>query len=208
MSLGMCDANTLFLEVLKKYSDNKNDPIPEWHLQGFDPHGGATKCICETPILLNYRIIHKRTQVQLLIGSECVKRWLNPRLECEVCKCPLGCIMKRYQTFDFKCRKCKTAERKEQERLLREAEEMERARLIAEFRERERKENERRWAGEELFRGYGKHFLKPFRIVAEDIPFVTRLVNLPKEKVYEKNLIDFLSYVSMCYDIVEIEVDV
>ena len=204
----MCEANKIFLEVLKQYSDNKNDPIPEWHLQGFVPTGGKTHCICETPIILNYKIIHKRTLVELIIGSECVKRWLNPRLECEVCKCPLGCIMKRYQLFDFKCRKCKTEERKKQEKLLREAEEMERARLYTEFREKHLKEEQRRMVGEQLFRGYGKHFLEPFRIVADDIPFVTKLLNLPKEKVYEENLIAFLSYVSSCYEIVDVEVEI
>lgn len=203
----MCEANKIFLEVLKYYSDNKEDPIPEWHLQGFVPNGGATECICETPIVLNYKIIHKRTLQELIIGSECVKRWMNPRLECEVCKSPLGCIMKRYQFFDFKCRACKTAERKKQERLLQEAEEQERCRLMAQFQEKLRKDEARRKAGEQLFRGYGKYFLKPFRLVAEDIPYATKLLNLPKEKVYEENLIAFLSYLSSCYEIVDVEVE-
>jgi hypothetical protein len=103
--------------------------------------------------------------------------------------------MKRHRNFNFKCRKCKLSELKEQERLVKEAEDVERFRLMARHQE-----------GEQLFRGYGKYFLKPFRIVAEDIPFVTRLLNLPKEKVYEENLIAFLSYVSSCYEIADVEV--
>jgi hypothetical protein len=89
------DPNKRFFEVLREYSDDKNDPTPEWEFQGMVLHGVKEKCICGTKILLNYLISHKRTKKQLIIGSECIKRWIQPKMTCEHCDAPLGQVLKR-----------------------------------------------------------------------------------------------------------------
>lgn len=181
--------NKRFLQVLRDHSTNQTDPIEEWDLLGFVSNGGATHCICDTQIILNYCIQHKQTKKQLMIGSECVKRWINPKLVCERCQTTLGCVMKRIRYQDFHCRQCKKALQEEKA-----------------YQEHMKAQQLRRWE-RELFYAYGKHYEQPFKEVAKDIPFVEKLLNLPPEKRWQKNLIAFLTYVSLLYEIADVEVE-
>lgn len=174
--------NLRFFEILRDFSDDKRDPVPEWEFKGFITTGTKEKCICGTKILLNYQIVHKRTQKQLIIGSECIKRWIQPKLSCSRCDAPLGRVLERTRKGDFHCRSCK-----------RELKEMEKQKLLKMGRLR-------------LF-WYGKYYQRMFAEVAQDIPYVESLLNLPEEKKTD-TLKALEKYISLKYDIKEVEVDV
>jgi hypothetical protein len=113
MTLELKDRRQKFLYELSKYSENKDDPISEWYFtQGVkelstEEKKDKTLCICSTPISVLYNIKNKINKLELEIGCECIKRWLNPKIECNRCKCVLGNITKRMRTKDYLCRCCK-----------------------------------------------------------------------------------------------------
>ena len=183
--------NLRFFEVLREHSDDKHDPIPEWEFKGFITRGTKEKCICGTPIELNYLIEHKRTQKQLIIGSECVKRWIQPKLECEECGNPLGRVMERTRKKDFLCRSCKKilANLEAQKQREREIE-----------AEKERKKIER--MGKLRLFWWGKYHERMFSEVAEDIPYVEYLLSIPEEKA-TKSIRAFWEYAELVFDVKE-----
>lgn len=191
------DPNQRFFEILRDASDDKQDPIPEWELKGF-VGSGVDRCICGTSIMLNYLIVHKRTQKQFVIGSECMKRWMNPKLVCKECESPLGCVAKRYRTNDFLCRCCKTMKKK-----------MEEEESIQRAREKAIKERQRIKAIEKLslFRLFwsGKYYLKSFKEVLQDESYVLYLMTIPDAKATE-SVKKFKEYASFFYDLVDVEV--
>ena len=190
--------NTKFFTVLRQYSDNKHDPIPEWQLVGFVERGGKDRCICGTAIMLNYMIRHKISGVELIIGSECVKRWMDPKIVCERCKEPLGRVLERYRRKDFKCRSCKLYEKE-----LEEA--RERAKRIAEQRlkalEEEKMKKIERMGNLRLL-WYGKYYQQPFSKVAEDIPYCEYLLNIPEDKA-TKTILAFIDYANLVFEIAD-----
>lgn len=101
----------IFEREMRKKSINKGDFIQEWELV-MKCHGAASQCICTHQIEENYFIINKITREQCIIGSDCVQRWLNPKLNCKGCDKPLGCIMQRIKKQEFYCRSCKTLKQK------------------------------------------------------------------------------------------------
>ena len=111
--LSIKDRHLKFIAELLKYSNGKDDPISEWEYTGETRELGKEelkdgfKCICTTPISILYRIRNKVNSIQLEIGSECIKRWLNPRISCDDCKATLGNITKRMRSKDYLCRLCK-----------------------------------------------------------------------------------------------------
>jgi len=105
----------IFEEEMRKKSVNKGDFIQEWQLAN-ECHGASSKCICTHDIQLNFYIQNKITGERVIIGSDCVERWLHPQLQCKGCNEPLGCIMRRIKDKDFYCRSCKVETRKTKER--------------------------------------------------------------------------------------------
>jgi hypothetical protein len=182
------DPNKRFFEVLREHSEDKNDPTPEWEFGGMVLHGAKERCICGTKILLNYLITHKRTKKQLIIGSECIKRWINPKMTCEDCDAPLGQVLKRARTNDYLCRSCKK-ERKE-----------------LEVRKQEEKQRQIKKMDNFMLYWYGKHRNHPFKMVAEDIPYTEYLLNIPEEKASE-SIKAFQKYASLVYEIKETVVE-
>lgn len=123
MTLELKFRSRLFMMELEKYSNNKEDPISEWYYDEkqdmFDIEYGTEldqdddrKCICSTPIKYIYKIRNKINGGELEIGSECIKRWIRPKIKCLNCECVLGCITERLRTKNFLCRTCRiTSER-------------------------------------------------------------------------------------------------
>ena len=181
------ETNLKFFEILRRFSDNKFDPVPEWELLTDKFFEKETRCICTTPIERNFYIRHKRTGKELVIGSECVKRWIHPKLTCKQCESPLGRIDKRIQTQDFVCPKCK----REAKKAAKEAAEhraSRRATLCA------------------FHFYYGKKYYgKRFDVVAKDIPYVEFLLNLQLSDV-PKTLKLFKEYIGLIYELEDIEI--
>jgi ribosomal protein L37AE/L43A len=103
-----------FYEVLKAYSTDKKDPISEWEYLTNEVQETNDKifCICTTRIRNVHLIQNTLSGLILKIGSECAKKWeFAP--ECEVCKKPLGGLVRRRKEDDWICRSCKTAKAKE-----------------------------------------------------------------------------------------------
>lgn len=197
--------NLRFFEILRKFSDDKHDPVPEWEFKGFITTGTTEKCICGTRILLNYAIVHTRTQKQLIIGSECVNRWLKPELQCEECGNPLGRVMERHRLNDFLCRKCKK-EKAEIKRMQEERQRLATQRIEAALRKKEEdrlKKIER--MGKLLLFWRGRYYQKPFAMVAEDLPYTEYLLNIPEEKA-TASILAFIDYANLLYEIGVVEV--
>jgi len=174
--------NLRFFEVLRTFSDDKSDPVPEWEFRGTVLSGTKEKCICGTKILLNYLIVHKRTQKQLIIGSECIKRWIQPKLSCSRCDAPLGRVLQRIKKEDYHCRRCKR-EIKQEEAL--------KILKMGNFR---------------LF-WYGKYYQRKFSEAIEDIPYVETVLTIPEEKQNE-SLRAFMKFISLYYEITEETIEV
>lgn len=109
MTLELKHRPNKFIFELKKYSNNKEDPISEWdftkdiqRIENIDK-----KCICSTSISVIYKIKNKYNDKVLEIGSECVKRWIKPKIYCIECKSVIGNVIKRTNEQDFTCPKCK-----------------------------------------------------------------------------------------------------
>lgn len=113
MTLELKERRLKFIHELKKYSEDKDEPVCEWECTGLvrelDSEERKEKklCICSTPIVVLYTIKNKKNNIELEIGSECIKRWLNPSLKCSGCDIPLGNITQRLRKKDKLCRSCK-----------------------------------------------------------------------------------------------------
>lgn len=105
------DKHARFMQVLKAHSENQTHPIPEWRLHSFR-EVEEKKCICSHDILNNYFISNDRTKTTLIIGSDCMKRFLDPSLRCSECKQPIQNVVNRIEKSDFICRNCKNQRRK------------------------------------------------------------------------------------------------
>ena len=176
------EVNLRFFEILRQFSDDQNDPVPEWSLVEGMTVNSKERCICSTKIIDNYYIRHRRTGKLLVIGSECVKRWIQPKLLCKGCEKPLGRVCQRIKSGDYLCRSCKLEAKKEEER-----------------KEKVKEEKIKRLGNFELF-WYGPYYRKPFRVVAEDIPYVEFLLNHPRSSSSE-TLIAFEKYINLVYEV-------
>jgi hypothetical protein len=108
----------IFEREIRKLSVDKKDFIQEWELAK-QCIGAKSQCICTHPINQNYYIINKLTGARCIIGSDCVQRWMNPKLMCEGCGGALGCVMERIRKQDFHCRSCKGEKRRARESTIR-----------------------------------------------------------------------------------------
>ena len=182
------ETNLRFFEILRQYSDNQYDPLPEWELVLGKFMEKESRCICSTPIERNFYICHKRTGKELVIGSECVKRWINPKLICKQCKCPLGRFAARIKTQDFLCPSCKRIAKKAVEE--KERKTLSRIQTLGRFK---------------FF--FGKiYFAQRFCEVVKDIPYVEFILNHPW--IHQPETIKlFLEYVHLVYDIKETVVE-
>lgn len=95
-----------FLERLKEHSQNKEDPISEWILHD-NVEERTSNCLCGKEIHVIYFIENKLSHEIIGVGSECVKKWLNPYLVCKSCYCPLGNALQRRREKKFYCRQCR-----------------------------------------------------------------------------------------------------
>lgn len=181
------EVNLRFFEILRRYSDDKNDPVPEWELVPEMTVNSKERCICSTKIIDNYYIRHTRTGKVLVIGSECIKRWISPKLKCKECGAALGRVCRRIKTADYLCRSCKLEAKKEEER-----------------KEQERETKIARMEKLVLF-WYGPYYQKPFYLVAKDIPYVEYLLNHPKATTSE-TLKAFQKYASLVFEIQKTQV--
>lgn len=167
-----------FFGVLREHSFCKEDPISEWAIVKDIEGDGSSTCICTTPILYEFVIENKLTKKQLVIGSECVKRW-NIEFTCKSCGCHLGNITKRLIKKDYVCPACKRQQKKD---------------------EKARQEVKERYGNLRFF-WYGPYYQKKFSDVIDDIDYVEKVLNHPKKNT---TLELFERYVGMCYDIVTV----
>lgn len=172
------EVNLRFFEVLREYSFDKRDPLHEWEFVPEKHTVRSEKCICTTPIQNNYYIRHKQTKKELIVGSECIKRWIQPQLLCKECSSPLGRVCERVRLKDFICGKCKRKEK---------ARRAERMKKLGNYR---------------LLFGK-KYYQRLFKEVIDDIPYVEFLLNL-KMNVIPSSLEAFYEYCSLVYEIKEI----
>jgi hypothetical protein len=114
------DKAQLFIIELTKYSDNKDDPVSDWEFNGIVTElddDDEFNCICSTRIKYLHRIHRKNNNMMYIdIGSECIKRWMNPSIECDDCSCVLKNVMKRMKAKDFLCNDCKKERVEKQKR--------------------------------------------------------------------------------------------
>ena len=97
------------LDALSVNSINQQDPVPEWVFVKFvDLSGGrlTTKCLCSTPIAKFYKIKNKHTLKEEIIGSECIRRFMENAVECEICNKKLRNIGERLSNGNFICPSC------------------------------------------------------------------------------------------------------
>ena len=176
----------LFFEILREKSIDKDDPISEWEFQSILNNDETRHCICSAPIQYLYQIKNRFNQETLIVGSECIKRWLNGLIRCSLCQCTLGNITKRLKTQDFHCRDCKL-------RLQRQAK----------FTEEEKLNKRKKTLGNLRLFWFGPYYMKPFYKVVEDIAYVEKLLNLPDKN---KTLQAFEEYVNIVFDVTTEEV--
>ena len=174
------EPNKRFFEVLRQFSEDKRDPIHEWEFLPHIHNVRAERCICTTPIQNNFYIQHKRTKKQLIIGSECVKRWIHPKLQCKECDAPLGRVCERVRKQDFLCGKCKR-------------------RLKA-----EREEKIRKLGNYKLLFGK-RYYQRLFKDIVEDIPYTEFLLNINIHPL-PQTLQAFNDYCSLIFEIKETSV--
>jgi hypothetical protein len=172
--------SSLFYRVLRQNSVSQEDPIPEWKVVHHVDGDGSSKCICSTPILYQHTIENTLNGRQLIIGSECVKRW-NVKFICEECQSPLGNITQRLIKKNFLCPEC-TRERKRKQKLLEVKREARKARLA-----------------HMLLDKPGRYYNAPFCVIINDLVYVQYLINM-EPKNYLLRL--FEEYVEFYYDIV------
>lgn len=176
----------LFFETLRDKSIDKFDPVSEWDFDCILDNDGTKHCICSAPIQYLYQIKNRFNQETVIVGSECIKRWLNGLVRCSLCQCNLGNISKRLKTQNFHCRDCKL-------RLERQAK----------YEEEEQKTKRIKKLGSLHLFWYGPYYMKKFSAVIEDIPYVEKLLNI-QEKT--KTLEAFEEYVNLVYEVTTQEV--
>lgn len=176
-----------FFEILRKYSFDKEDPISEWRFVEIVDNDGTNRCICTAPIQYLYKIENKETKATLIVGSECIQRWLQGLLRCKECACVLGNVVKRLRKEDYHCRSCKKILQKKQEQ--QEQEEL-----------RKRKMSK---LGHCRLYWYGPYYQKMFHEVIDNIPYVEKLINIENKN---QTLELFTRYVKTVYDLEEREV--
>lgn len=193
------DKHERFMAVLKNHSENQTHPISEWRLLPLREVKDS-QCICTQPILNQHFISNDTTRTTLVIGSDCMKRFLEPTLQCEECGCGITTgIVERIEKQNFLCPPCK-ALKKKRDRLLAEQEAKKHQHELA--TQEAKKVKMGKWA---LF-WYGKYYQKPFSVVLQDEAYVEYLLNLPEDKKTE-TIKSFTTYVSLFYDVVETEVE-
>jgi hypothetical protein len=95
-----------FMEVLKEHSVNKKTPVLEWSVVRVS-YSEHSKCICTNEIAWKYHIKNFITDEELIIGSECVKRWgVSFPLHCSVCSRELKDKINRAQEKKLVCPSC------------------------------------------------------------------------------------------------------
>lgn len=95
-----------FMEVLKNHSVNKKTPVPEWSVVRVS-YSEHSKCICTNEIAWKYHIKNSITNDELIVGSDCVKRWGVPfPLTCKVCGAALKDKVNRAQEGKYICPSC------------------------------------------------------------------------------------------------------
>jgi len=155
----------IFERKMREKSIHKGDFIQEWEL-AMKCHRAASQCICTHQIEENYFIRNKITGEQCIIGSDCVQRWLNPKMNCKKCKEPLGCIMTRIKKKDFYCRSCKLE-------------------IIKRNEEKERENRKIKQKTIKMFSSWTLAYPGPwkgklFPVVCETEEWVETLINIPK----------------------------
>lgn len=176
----------LFFETLRDKSIDKSDPISEWDFDCILDNDGTKHCICSAPIQYLYQIKNRFNQETVIVGSECIKRWLNGLVRCSLCQCTLGNISQRLKTQNFHCRDCKLREERQ-----------------AKYEEEEKKTKRIKKLGSLHLFWYGPYYMKKFSTVIEDIPYVEKLLNIQNKT---KTLEAFEEYVNMVYDVTTQEV--
>jgi len=164
------DKHERFMTVLKAHSENQSNPFPEWELQPMKTKHERSKCICSHPIDNNYFISNNTTNTTLVVGSDCMKRFLNPSLYCKDCDCVIQNVVQRIDEKDYICRSCKAS----------------------------RKQIAKKYASW-IFYHPGPHFQDPFHKVIEDEDYVETLLRLPYSFPKNKSLEAFLKYVNAVF---------
>jgi hypothetical protein len=162
------DKHLRFMEVLKEHSINQVLPIPEWELSPIT-RVEEKKCICSHPILNNYFITNEKTKTILVIGSDCMKRFLDPSLRCEECNAPIQNVVQRISEGNFICRECK----------------QKRKRVVKDYKDRYIVE-------------LGKYYLKTFEEAGNDQEFVQSVLDMD-EADWSPNLRNFYIYIKALY---------
>lgn len=104
-----------FYAILRENSIFKNDPIAEWkYIRTIEDDG---LCICSQKIKYKNIIQNIHTGAELIVGSDCIQRWMNNALLCRSCNCVLGNQVKRLLDQNFICPTC-TREKKKRLRIL------------------------------------------------------------------------------------------
>jgi len=105
------------LEKILEGSINKEDPFSEWRYVKYTDISGAgvvSKCLCTTPISKFYTIQNTETLKKEIIGSECIRKFVE--LKCETCEKPLKNIVQRLNKQKLICPECtRIAEKKQRD---------------------------------------------------------------------------------------------
>lgn len=106
----------IFMQKLREYSRNKEDPIPEWKFHSNHQTGIGTWCIC-TKNIYNVHVIQNKYDPSLMleIGGDCAKKWFDCSLNCKHCDRPLKNTIKRREEQNHYCVKCTNNMRKLQD---------------------------------------------------------------------------------------------
>lgn len=194
------DKHERFMAVLKMHSAHETNPIQEWHLETLTEVKDS-QCICSQPILNQYFISNDTTRTTLIIGSDCMKRFLDCTLKCSQCSASIKNVATRIKENEYLCKQCKATKKKEALAL---AERQQKLALEQQRKEAEIQKKIKRMGTFCLF-WFGRYYQKPFKIVVEDEAYVEYLLNLPDEKTKCQTLRTFLEYASHFYEIKEVE---
>lgn len=109
------------VEALRANSINQEDPVSEWiYVKYTDLSGakGVTKCLCTTPIAKFHTIQNIHTKKDEIIGSECILRFMENTILCDVCKKKLRNLGERLNTGNFVCPSCTRIRQAERAQLM------------------------------------------------------------------------------------------
>jgi len=104
---------TLFLDTLRRNSESKEYPdfLLEWKEFNRIDSGqyGLNKCICNHPIREEVHIRNKFTNVKLIVGNVCIKKFAKEIVteKCIYCGEMVRKAKNQSQTFCKDCKKCK-----------------------------------------------------------------------------------------------------